>query len=380
MTHAECAALTSSRRTVLAGAGAIVTGGLVANHLTSSVSAQDATPTGDATPTLSGGVPVDPQMQRILDALASYGAPPIESVPAQIARNLPSVAAATIEVLSAKGEPAFQAIGDIDHILIPGPAGDIVARVYTPVDAADGPFPVVVYYHGGGFVVANLDTYDASCRAVANGSGALVVSVAYRQAPEAPYPAAVDDAYAALQYVIANAGTINGDPERVAVFGESAGGNLAAVVSLLARDQGGSSPIHQVLVYPVTTFAPEGDQTRSIERFVDAAPLNSAMLEWFGSYYLTDPSIARTDPYVSPAIADLTGLPPATVILAEIDPLHDQGEIFAQQLTDAGVDTTVTTYEGVTHEFFGTGAVVDKAVKAVEEAAAALRAAFGAGS
>lgn len=367
----------STRRTVLAGAGAIAAGGVTSSRLVGSVSAQDATPEGQATPMLSGGVAVDPQMQLILDALTDFEAPPVEEVSPQIARNLPSVATATIQVLSDQGKPAYEEVGDISHILIPGPEGDIVARVYTPLDAEDFPLPVSVYFHGGGFVIANLDTYDSSCRAIANAAGCLVVSVAYRQAPEAPYPAAVDDAYAATQYIIENAGLINGDPERVAVVGESAGGNLAAVVSLLARDQGGSSPIHQVLVYPVATFAPEGDATQSIEQFSDAMPLNAAMLEWFGSYYLTDPTIASSDPYVSPAIADLTGLPPATVILAEIDPLHDQGEIFAQQLTDAGVDTTVTTYEGVTHEFFGTGAVVDKANDAVDEAATALRAAFG---
>lgn len=367
----------SSRRSVIVGAGGIAAGGVVAGRFPAEVTAQEATPDGQATPMLSGGVEVDPQMQLILDVLVESEAPPVELVSPQIARNLPSVATATIQVLSDQGKPAYEEVGDISHILIPGPEGDIVARVYAPLDAEDGPLPVSVYYHGGGFVIANLDTYDSSCRAIANAAGCLVVSVAYRQAPEAPYPAAVDDSYAALQYIIENAGLINGDPERVAVVGESAGGNLAVVVSLLARDQGGAAPIHQVLVYPVATFAPEGDQAQSVEQFSDAMPLNAAMLEWFGSYYLTDPTLAMSDPYVSPAIADLTGLPSATIILAEIDPLHDQGEIFAQQLQDAGVEATVTTYEGVTHEFFGTGAVVDKANDAVAEAAAALRTAFG---
>ncbi len=370
----------STRRSMLAGTGAIAAGGVVASRFPAAVSAQDATPAGQATPMLSGGVEVDPQMQLVLDALVAFEAPPIEAVTPQIARNLPSAATATIQVLSDQGEPAYEAVGDISHILIPGPDGDIVARVYSPLEPEEDVLPVAVYFHGGGFVIANLDTYDSSCRALANAAGCLVVSIAYRLAPEAPYPAAVDDSYAALQYIIANAGLINGDPERVAVVGESAGGNLAAVVSLLARDQGGSAPIHQVLVYPVATFAPEGDQAQSVTQFSDAVPLNAAMLEWFGSYYLSDPSLAMSDPYVSPAIADLTGLPPATVILAEIDPLHDQGEIFAQQLTDAGVETTVTTYAGVTHEFFGTGAVVDKAVEAVTEAATALRSAFGTAS
>lgn len=372
----DLVARAASRRTVVAGA-AVAGGGLVASRFAPGASAQDATPDPDGTPLPQDGVRVDPQMQLIIDKLRSYDAPPVQNVEPFIARNLPTAATATADVLADQGLPSVEAVGDIDHILIPGPAGDIVARVYTPIDAGDGPLPVAVYYHGGGFVIATLDTYDASCRAVANAAGCLVVSVAYRQAPEAPYPAAIDDSYAAFQYLAENAGTINGDPDRVAIIGESAGGNIATVVSLLARDQGGIAPIHQVLVYPVATFAPEGDQTQSIEQFVDAVPLNSPMLEWFGSYYLPDPSVATTDPYVSPAIADLTGLPPATVILAEIDPLFSQGEIYAQQLTDAGVETTVTTYEGVTHEFFGTGAVVDKAAEAVAEAAAALRAAFG---
>ncbi len=367
------------RRRVLAGTGVAVAGGLIATRFAPVGRAQteDATPGAGATPELSGGVQVDLQMQQLLDALAATDAPPIENVTPQIARNLPSISSATLAVTAANGEPGEEEIGGISHILVPGEAGDLVARVYTPVNAVDGPLPVAVYFHGGGFVIADLDTYDASCRALANASGALVVSVAYRQAPENPYPAAANDAYAATQWIIENAGQINGDPERVAVVGESAGGNLATVVCLLARDLGGALPIHQVLVYPVATFAPSGDQTQSIDQFGDAAPLNAAMLEWFGSYYLTDTAVAGSDPYVSPAIADLTGLPPATVILAEIDPLHSQGEIYAQQLTDAGIETTVTTYEGVTHEFFGTGAVVDKAVEAVEEAAGRLREAFG---
>jgi acetyl esterase len=368
-----------NRRLVITGTGIAVAGGALASRFAPGSVAQtgDATPGTGATPELFGGVEVDPQMQELLDALAATEAPSIEEVTPQIARNLPSIASAVLAVTAARGGAGQEAIGGISHILVPGGDSDIVARVYTPLHAPEGPLPVAVYFHGGGFVIADLDTYDASCWALANASGALVVSVAYRQAPENPYPAAANDAYAATQWIIENAGQINGDPARVAVVGESAGGNLATVVCLLARDLGGSAPIHQVLVYPVATFAPSGDQTQSIDQFADASPLNSAMLEWFGSYYLPDQALAESDPYVSPAIADLTGLPPATVILAEIDPLHDQGEIYAQQLSDAGVDTTLTTYEGVTHEFFGTGLVVDKAIEDVEEAAGRLREAFG---
>lgn len=235
---------TSTRRTIMAGA-AVAGGGLVASRFAPGASAQDATPDPDGTPLPQDGVPLDPQMQLIIDKLRSYDAPPVQNVEPFVARNLPTVATATADVLGEMGIPSVEQVGDIDHILIPGPYGnDILARIYTPLDAEDGPLPVAVYYHGGGFVIATLDTYDASCRAVANAAGCLVVSVAYRQAPEAPYPAAVNDAYAAFQYIAENAGTINGDPERVAVIGESAGGNLATVVSLLARDQGGISPVH----------------------------------------------------------------------------------------------------------------------------------------
>lgn len=316
-------------------------------------------------------------MQEVLDALASFEAPPLETVTPEIGRNLPSFANALQAVVSEKGLPALEAVAGIDQLLIPGDEGEILARIYRPAGIESDALPVLVYFHGGGFVIANLDTYDASCRALANAAGCIVASIAYRLAPEHPFPAAVVDAYAATQYMLTNAGDVGGDPARVAVGGESAGGNLAAVVSLRARDEGAALPVHQLLVYPVATFAPEGDAAVSVEQFAEAKPLNAPMLEWFGSHYLPDPS-AASDPMVSPLnAADLSGLPSATVILAEIDPLQSQGAVFAQALIDAGVDTTFTLYQGVTHEFFGMGAVVDKAAEAVAEAAARLRASFG---
>ena len=381
---AAIGATPASRRVMMTGgvklagaAGLAMAAGSAAGLGVRRAFAQDATPAAD-TSTI-GGIAVDPQMQEVLDALTSFNAPPIESTTPFNARNLPAFSNAVQQVLADRGEPALEPIGGVEHILVPGGDGDIVVRVYRPADAGDGPLPLLLYFHGGGFVIANLDVYDAAPRALANAAGCIVASVAYRLAPEAPFPAAPNDAYAATQFLIANAGSIGADPDRVAVGGESAGGNLATVVCILARDQGGILPVHQLLVYPVATFAPAGEAAESVTQFGDARPLNAAALEWFGSFYLPDPALA-SDPSVSPLdTADLTGLPPATIILAEIDPLQSQGVAYARRLEEAGVDTTLTLYQGVTHEFFGMGAVVDKASDAVAEAAAALQAAFEGG-
>lgn len=257
---------------------------------------------------------------------------------------------------------------------MPGEGGEILARVYTP--EGEGPFPVLVYFHGGGWVIANLNTYDSSARALTNAANAIVVSVAYRQAPENPFPAAMNDAYTAYQWVVENAAQINGDPNNVAVAGESAGGNLAAVVALRARNEGFQMPVHQLLVYPVTNYAFD---TESYQVYADAVPLSKALMMWFRDLYLPNPE-AGADPYASPLRADdLSGLPPATVILAQIDPLQSEGMAYAQRLMDAGVPTTVEVFEGTTHEFFGMGPFVPQASDTVEMAAAGLRASFGVG-
>lgn len=362
-----------SRRTGLAVAGAAVATGLSLPVFHGA--AQDTQATPAAAPP---GVPgVDPQIQEVLDAIASFNAPPLETVTPFVGRNLPSFANGLQVVLANQEKPGLAPVGRIDHILIPAQNGEsILARLYYPAEMSGDPLPVLVYFHGGGFVIADLDTYDSSCRALATATGAIVASVAYRLAPEYPFPTAVDDAFAATQYFLASAATVGGDPERVVVIGESAGGNLATVSCLRARDEGALLPVYQVLVYPVTTFAPEGEAAESVELYANAKPLNSAQLEWFASYYLADPADAA-NPLVSPLTAtDLSGLPPVTIVQAEIDPLQSQGTVYADALEAAGVQVLRHFYAGATHEFFGMGAVVDIAQEAVAQVAADLQQVF----
>ncbi len=353
----------------VAGGGTLALSGLGSARTGGGVFAQDATPVvGDLQGALAG---LDPQMQQVLEKLQDLNKIPTVTQTPFNARQLPSPADAVAALLAERGEAAQEAVAGVEHQLITTPNGDLIGRVYTPDGQA--PFPVLVYFHGGGFVIANLNTYDASCRALANAAGCVVVSVAYRQAPENPFPAAADDAYFSFQYVAENASLFGGDPDRVAVAGESAGGNLVAVVSLLARDQGGIEPIHQVLVYPITTYQPEGEGAETIQEYATAQPLNAALLDWFEGFYAPDPASPSASPLLA---ADLSGLPPATIIAAEIDPLQGQGRQYADALEAAGNDVTYTLYEGVTHEFFGTGAVVDQANDAVAETADRLRESF----
>jgi len=242
-------------------------------------------------------------------------------------------------------------------------------RIYTP--AGTGPFPVLVYYHGGGWVIANINTYDASCRELASGAKSIVVSVGYRLAPENKFPAAPNDAYAALLWTQTNASTFGGDPKRISVGGESAGGNLATVVSMMARDKGTPPPIHQLLIYPVTNDAFD---TPSYKENAMAKPLNLAMMKWFFKYYLRTPADGA-NPYVSPLRGSVANLPPATVITDQIDPLNSDGKAYADKLKAAGIATAYKNYDGVTHEFFGMGAVVGEAKQAENFASQQLTAA-----
>lgn len=319
----------------------------------------------------------DAQMQAVLDAMQSLEPKPIEQLRPAIARNQPSVADGVIQLLQDRGdiEPEkLPAVGRVEMKIISGAAGQpLMLRVYTP--RGNGPFPVIVYFHGGGWVIANLDTYDASCRALCDMADAVVVSVDYRRAPEHKFPAAHEDCYTALQYVLAHPQAFDGQPKQVAVVGESAGGNMATAVCLMGKQCGGAMPIAQILIYPVTNYAFD---TPSYQANANAKPLNAAMMHWFFNYYLNSPADGENI-LISPLRAtpeQLRGLPPATIVTAELDPLQSEGISFATKLRSAGVDVQSKNYDGVTHEFFGTGRVVDQAKAAEEFVAGRLKDAF----
>ncbi|MGN6389686.1 MAG: alpha/beta hydrolase [Burkholderiaceae bacterium] len=315
----------------------------------------------------------NPSMQKVLDALASLGPKPIETLTPEEARQQPTPADAVKKVLQQEGRSADTGGVEVRHMTIPGPAGDIPIHVYTP--QGDGPFPVMVYFHGGGFVIADTAVYDASPRALARGANAIMVAVDYHRAPEHKFPAAPNDAFAAYRWVCEHAQEINGDPQCVAVGGESAGGNLATVVSMMARDRDAPLPVHQLLVYPV---AGDDMNTPSYRENAQAKPLNKAMMEWFFKYYLGSPEDAD-NPYAVPLKAQsLAGLPPATVITDEIDPLRSEGKQYAERLQQDGVPVAYRNYDGVTHEFFGMGAVLPEAQDAERFAAEELKKAFAA--
>lgn len=315
---------------------------------------------------------IDPQMQAVVEQLLAYEAPPYPQLTAAQAREAPTATSAVMGILGKTGTPPTAPAVDIAHQVIPGPTDQgVLVRTYTPLRGT-GPFPVIVYYHGGGWVIADLDTYEPSARALAARTGAIVVSVAYRQAPENKFPAAHEDSYAAYQWALENAADINGNSDQIALAGESAGGNLAIAVALMAKERGLELPDHILSVYPIA----DGDtESPSYDEYANAFPLNRPFMEWFFDQYLSSPEEAD-NPLISLTSADLSGLPPTTIINAEIDPLRSEGEELAAQLEAAGVEVLQTTYPGVTHEFFGMAAILEQAVAAQELAADRLRSAF----
>ena len=262
-------------------------------------------------------------------------------------------------------------VASVDDRSIPGPERDIPIRVYTP--EGEGTFGVLVFYHGGGWVIGDLETHDRECRLLCNGAGCLVVSVDYRLAPEHPFPAAVDDAFAALQWIGRNAQPLGGDPARIAVGGDSAGGNLAAVMTLLARDRGGPALRFQLLVYPAVD-ARQGGEYRSREQHADAPFLPWSAVEYFTRHYLAGDDAAREDVRMSPLLATShRGLPPALVVTAEFDPLRDEGEAYARALERGNVVVQLHRYDGMPHVFFQLSPIIEDGRQLIEEASAALR-------
>ena len=319
---------------------------------------------------------MNPQMKAVIDSLSGLKPKPLFELPAAEARHQPSATDAVIQLMQTKGNPApekLPPVGMVEMRGIDGPAGKIPVRVYTPF--GKGPFPVIVYFHGGGWVIATVDTYDPSCRALVDLTGAVLVSVEYAKAPEHKFPAAHEDCYAALQYVAGHAAEFGGDPAKIAVVGESAGGNLATGVCMMAAMRGGKMPIHQALVYPITDY---NFDTPSYNENVTTMPLNKPAMQWFYAQYLNGPEDGK-NVLASPLRAtpeQLMKLPPATVVTAQIDPLRSDGQLYANKLTAAGVDCAAKTYDGVTHEFFGMGVAVDTAMDAEKFVAGRLKDAF----
>ena len=330
---------------------------------------------------LSAGVgaqaaPAQPtaEMKAVLDQLAALGGKPLQTLMPDQARKQPTPADAVKALLvKEKQSTDPEAVAKIESIEIPGPAGVIKARIYWPLEGTK-PHPVVHYIHGGGWVIADLDTYDSSPRAIANAANAIVVSTHYRQAPQHPFPAAHEDSLAAYRWIVQNAASFDGDPKRVAVAGESAGGNMAADIALRASSAGVAPPIYQVLIYPVTDTTMN---TESYRTYAKAKPLNADLMQWFFKHTLARPANAQ-DPRIALLRAPLNAkLPPATIITAEIDPLQSEGQQYAERLKTAGVTVHFHDYKGVTHEFFGMGAVVPQAKEAVTLVGSHLKTAFG---
>ena len=308
-------------------------------------------------------MPLDPQAQQVLDQLAALGLPPNHTVSPVEARK------------NSKSRPMAPGpeVAKVENRSISGVGPDIPVRIYTPI--GDGPFPVLGWFHGGGWVVGDLDTADGTARHLAVGTGCVVVSVDYRLAPEAKFPAAADDCYAATQWIAQNAASINVDPARLAVGGDSAGSNLAAAVTLMAKNRGGLPLVFQLLVYPVTAM---DFSTGSYRQNANGYLLSGDGMKWYWNQYLSS-EVDAANPYAAPLVAkDLSGLPPALVITAEFDPLRDEGEAYGQRLQAAGVTTTCSRYDGMIHGFFGMSAVMDKGKQAVAEASTALNQAFAA--
>lgn len=315
----------------------------------------------------------DAAIARVIAEVAMLGQKPIEHLTPEEARRQPTPTDGVKSVLRKDGKNPDDDMGvTTADTVIPTPHGNIEARIYQSA-GGDEAKPIVVYWHGGGWVIADLDVYDASPRAIAKATGAIVVSCHYRQAPEHKFPAAHEDAWAAYQWVLANAPRFGGDASRVAVMGESAGGNLAANVAIMARDEGEPAPLAQILVYPV---AGNDMNTLSYRENAAAKPLSKPMMEWFVRHVFDSPS-QTADPRLNLIAADLTDLPPTTIIAAQIDPLRTEGQLLARRLEESGVEVDYHLYEGTVHEFFGMGLVSKDAAAAEAVAAAALRTAFG---
>jgi acetyl esterase len=308
---------------------------------------------------------LDPQMQAVLDQAAAAGGKPFHDM-------APTEARQAIDVMFAAFRGERAAVGKAEDRKLPGPAGEVPVRIYTP--SGRGPFGILVYFHGGGWVIGNIETHDGLCRDLTNQAGVVTVSVDYRLAPEHKFPAGPEDCYAVTKWVGANAALLNGDAARIAVGGDSAGGNLSAVVTLMARERGGPKIAYQALIYPATDAANDTPSQKEFGK--DGYILSKADMEWFYGHYLKAGDAAN--PLASPARAkDFHGLPPALILTAAYDPLRDEGEAYGEALRKAGVPVKISRYEGVCHGFVSMAAAIDAGKKAVAEIASELKKAIG---
>lgn len=306
---------------------------------------------------------LEPQAAKLLELAAAGGRPELYDLSPADARRQMLEAGKPLA-----GEP--RPVGRVIDRSIPGPAGDIPARLYRPTAGPAELLPVLVYFHGGGFVIGDLESHDGVCRWLCEKAGCLVVSVGYRLAPEHRFPAAVDDAYAATAWVAAEAEALGGDRSRIAVGGDSAGGSLATVVCHLARDNGGPAIGFQMLFYPVTDWT---CSQPSHAVLAEGYRLTRRLIDWFAALYLPNPA-DRSDPRASPLFAaDFAGLPAALITTAGFDPLCDEGVAYGQKLSAAGVAVEHVRYDGMLHGFMGYPGFFDTARVALDHAAGALR-------
>ena len=305
-------------------------------------------------------MPVTPEVQSVLDLIAAADAPPVDEMsPEEMRKRY-----ALLNAVESRPE-----VVSVTDLVATGPAGDIPVRVYVPTDEP-GPRPVLVYFHGGGWVIGSVETHDGTVREIAQASGLTVVSVDYRLAPEHPCPAPVDDCVAAVRWVVEHAADLDVDPARLAVGGDSAGGNLATITAVELRDSDVDIRF-QLLIYPAT----DGTMSHpSIDENAEGYFLTKETMEWFFRHYLGDgdPRGPRVSPLHLPDEA-LAGLPPALVITAEYDPLRDEGEAYAARLADVGVEARASRYDGMIHGFFSLRDLVPEGKSAIGEACTALR-------
>ncbi|QBD76912.1 alpha/beta hydrolase [Ktedonosporobacter rubrisoli] len=300
-------------------------------------------------------MPLDPQARALMEQLHAQARPALSHLSATQLR------AGDDEIIPLTGEPVV--VSKVEQVKIPGPGGPLPLRIYTP--AGTGPFPVLVYFHGGGWVVCNLETHDSLCRTLANTANSIVISVDYRLAPENPFPAAFEDAYAVTEWAARHADKLGADPTRIAVGGDSAGGNLAAGVALEARERGAFSVTCQALIYPVLDYYQPASS--SYTAYAEGYFLSGKDMPWYYQQYLPS-GFDGKDARVAPVLAsDLRGLPPALIITAEYDPTRDGAELYAMRLKEAGVEVSLTRYEGMMHAFVLLAGVFEQGRKARQQ-------------